>query len=741
MGPGILYSSDENPIAGCIDSSRGYPMELFPFHYEGARPSTAYDVHPGWSDWSTYFAGSWPEAPLQPSPFTREIIAAATTLEEAPFHSQKVYRLVWNAGPGAMMRWYYDGQLVYELAESMLSTPRPLTRNGDSIGTLQPRVFPKEPMYILLNIDVAPSWGGWPSHIPGSPECGLSQCDCSCYDCSSYECTHCFVDGINVWQWFEDFCSTLPTSYLIDYVRVYQLPGATNVGCDPPEYPTANFIGNQPERFTFGGQEAPLLGVAPGWGVCSEDSDCGGLDQTGSPRGSCTGGICRCASNWTGPTCQSQSAGAALECRGVELEAMDTWQAFHQHPSMRHCVPNRNAYNVTMLLTMVSLACTDKYGARPFKTVLLDPICAQINASYTGNSTHMWQCTAFAQASAVVTALLDTIDLCCDSIDFEDNGAPYLRCQNSRLSMDFVTVWIVVVFTWAMILVAAVVFSCFIYSSEAEATSADGADEAVAILSIDDKNAACARALLQVCSPDARRARGEMVSRLGSLLSLQEDSCAAQQRHIESLLMSQLSVTFGDYDQAVRRLHATLLQSAERYEVKTSGAVKRVEKQGDGTSVWDARSTDVLLEEITVFLLIWGESGNLRFMPEFVVFTYMIALQHVRAHKAAPAQVTYLDGIVQPIYRIIFDETFEGLVKGRPKPRDESAPDTPKNPMNYDDWNEAFWNLASLRRLQTGAGVPVLSAEPSERWELLLQADWRAFFTGEGKTFREYRWW
>lgn len=37
---------------------------------------------------------------------------------------------------------------------------------------------------------------------------------------------------------------TFPSEMHIDYVRVYQREGHTNIGCDPPDYPTADYIAN-----------------------------------------------------------------------------------------------------------------------------------------------------------------------------------------------------------------------------------------------------------------------------------------------------------------------------------------------------------------------------------------------------------------------------------------------------------------------------------------------------------------
>ena len=42
---------------------------------------------------------------------------------------------------------------------------------------------------------------------------------------------------------------TFPAEMLVDYVRVYQRDGHTNVGCDPPDHPTANYINNHPEAY------------------------------------------------------------------------------------------------------------------------------------------------------------------------------------------------------------------------------------------------------------------------------------------------------------------------------------------------------------------------------------------------------------------------------------------------------------------------------------------------------------
>ena len=64
---------------------------------------------------------------------------------------------------------------------------------------------PDEPMYLLLNTAMSSTWG-FPAPCPAG-------CDCDCHDCKNEKCSCAIQHG---------FCESLPASFLIDYVRVYQ---------------------------------------------------------------------------------------------------------------------------------------------------------------------------------------------------------------------------------------------------------------------------------------------------------------------------------------------------------------------------------------------------------------------------------------------------------------------------------------------------------------------------------------
>ncbi|KAI0300491.1 beta-glucan synthesis-associated [Multifurca ochricompacta] len=52
------------------------------------------------------------------------------------------------------------------------------------------------------------------------------------------------------WQTVDLTTMTFPTEMLVDYVRVYQRKDSINIGCNPPDYPTMDYIARHPEAYT-----------------------------------------------------------------------------------------------------------------------------------------------------------------------------------------------------------------------------------------------------------------------------------------------------------------------------------------------------------------------------------------------------------------------------------------------------------------------------------------------------------
>ena len=249
------------------------------------------------------------------------------------------------------------------------------------------------------------------------------------------------------------------------------------------------------------------------------------------------------------------------------------------------------------------------------------------------------------------------------------------------------------------------------------------------------------------------------------MLTTHSTYSANQAEHLESLLLSHLSMTHANYAKAVAALHAKLLQPFERWCAHTAVVDGEAEVRPElgRTNAWLRPDTPELLREIGLYLLLWGEAANLRFMPEMLCFLFELArsssaIQSLRlqtfkgapaataaataaaAAVAAPEEGTFLRNVVVPIYNVVVGETSSGVdAKGRPKPLEGA--ERPSYPKNYDDWNQAFWSCSGLLRLRTRRGGTVMAAPPAGRWEMLPLCDWGAFLRGARKSHTELRWW
>ncbi|CAE8672930.1 unnamed protein product [Polarella glacialis] len=154
----------------------------------------------------------------------------------------------------------------------------------------------------------------------------------------------------------------------------------------------------------------------------------------------------------------------------------------------------------------------------------------------------------------------------------------------------------------------------------------------------------------------------------------------------------------------------------------------------------------VSLEEVATFLLVWGEAGNLRFMPELLYFLTELTLDAeeegpsgVRGHRQSS---DFLVSIVRPIYKVVFDEHYQrvDVVNGQHRKVMRPGYETflPADSSNYDDWNELFCDTDRLTSaLVFGAERGQLVAlPPARRYAALSRVVWDVSLRG-AKTHRE----
>ncbi|KEP51650.1 glycoside hydrolase family 16 protein [Rhizoctonia solani 123E] len=103
----------------------------------------------------------------------------------------------------------YDGYITWVSDDKPAWTLRGAGMGADPRVEIGPRPVPMEPLYMILNLGISPNFGA--------------------------------IDFDNL---------TWPTTMLVDWVRVYQPKDAHNIGCDPPDYPTAEYINTYIEAYT-----------------------------------------------------------------------------------------------------------------------------------------------------------------------------------------------------------------------------------------------------------------------------------------------------------------------------------------------------------------------------------------------------------------------------------------------------------------------------------------------------------
>ncbi|EIN14053.1 beta-glucan synthesis-associated protein [Punctularia strigosozonata HHB-11173 SS5] len=113
-----------------------------------------------------------------------------------------IYGFEYKPGfDGAYISWIADNKVAWTLNQAGMA--------ADTRVEIGPRPVPQEPLYILVNLGMSSNFG--------------------------------FVDLDHL---------TFPTTMKVDWIRVYQRTDSVNVGCDPPEFPTAAYINQYIDAYT-----------------------------------------------------------------------------------------------------------------------------------------------------------------------------------------------------------------------------------------------------------------------------------------------------------------------------------------------------------------------------------------------------------------------------------------------------------------------------------------------------------
>ncbi|ORZ20022.1 putative 1,3-beta-D-glucan synthase subunit [Lobosporangium transversale] len=142
--------------------------------------------------------------------------------------------------------------------------------------------------------------------------------------------------------------------------------------------------------------------------------------------------------------------------------------------------------------------------------------------------------------------------------------------------------------------------------------------------------------------------------------------------------------------------------------------------------------------QVALYLLLWGEGAQIRFLPECLCFIYKCAEDYYLSPECQQLENPVIEGeylrnIVMPIYRFIRNQSYE-IQGGKyvKRERDHSSV------IGYDDINQAFWSPEGIARIQLKDKTRLVDIHIGKRWMVLNQVNWESAFR---KTYIEKRTW
>ncbi|KAI0767675.1 1,3-beta-glucan synthase [Fomes fomentarius] len=142
------------------------------------------------------------------------------------------------------------------------------------------------------------------------------------------------------------------------------------------------------------------------------------------------------------------------------------------------------------------------------------------------------------------------------------------------------------------------------------------------------------------------------------------------------------------------------------------------------------------MRQIALYLLLWGEAAQVRFVPECLCFIFKCADDYYRSpecqNRIDPVpEGLYLHAVIKPLYRFIRDQGYEVVDnKFVRKERDHDQI------IGYDDVNQLFWYPEGIARIILNDKTRLVDLPPSQRFMKFDRIDWnRVFF----KTYYEKR--
>jgi 1,3-beta-glucan synthase len=179
------------------------------------------------------------------------------------------------------------------------------------------------------------------------------------------------------------------------------------------------------------------------------------------------------------------------------------------------------------------------------------------------------------------------------------------------------------------------------------------------------------------------------------------------------------------------------LKSIGGKQVKTAGKASLDSATHRWRNAMNSMSHYDRARQLALYLLCWGEAGNVRFAPACLCFIFKCADDYYLSpdcqNKIEPLpEGMYLETIIKPLCNYMRDQGYE-VFDGKPVCQGK----------NFDNINQLFWYPEGLARIVTRTGTRILDIPPALRFLNLPKTEWNRvliFKTYFEKRFRMWTW-
>eukprot|EP00585_Thalassiosira_rotula_P009408 CAMPEP_0196137246 /NCGR_PEP_ID=MMETSP0910-20130528/5293_1 /TAXON_ID=49265 /ORGANISM="Thalassiosira rotula, Strain GSO102" /LENGTH=744 /DNA_ID=CAMNT_0041397683 /DNA_START=265 /DNA_END=2499 /DNA_ORIENTATION=+ len=286
VAPGIPENrpqSGSQPVRNIAKTRSGFATAIAENWYDNLTVAGNTSLNPFF--YGTYLGVTKPNEPVtrnKNQAFQADAVGAMKQLVPEHFKTPHTFRVEWQPGRGGRLDWFTKSHKrldengnIYHIEEDGKGQDweHSLHIPDFSLENTMGSKIPEEPSYVIINTAISSTWA-FPYNVP-------DWCP-KCYDCDDPKCACSFNPG---------FCNMMKTGKValkVDAVRVYQSKDDDahsgqphSLGCDPPEFPTKEFIKGheyrymRPAPFVYDDKH-PLKKLKNGGGSCEVDQDCGG---------------------------------------------------------------------------------------------------------------------------------------------------------------------------------------------------------------------------------------------------------------------------------------------------------------------------------------------------------------------------------------------------------------------------------------------------------------------------------